>query len=105
MLSTNRVQAPENGSGVMYVLYPANPGPGPDGLGTGNPNEAIYVEFDVPTQQFRWHDKGLGWGRVYGPGSLEARFAARKGTAVPTEMPEARNIKLRVGNRSGTVCP
>jgi len=87
MLSTGRVQAPHNGAGATHVTVPPNP------AGFTPPPGSVFVEFDVPAIQLRINDVGKGWGRVYGPGSLEARLAGKKGLPVPTEMPTATGIR------------
>ena len=89
MQQSGRVQAPFNGSGATHVTVPPAP------AGFTPPRGSIFVECEVPNSQLRVHDPGNGWGRVYGPGSLEARLAAKRGQSVPTEMPEVINIKLR----------
>jgi hypothetical protein len=91
MQSSGRVQAPLNNAGVTHVTVPPNlqgftPQPGSD---------SVFVEFDVPTDQLNIHDPTQGWGRVFGPGSLEARYAARKGLPTPSSMPSATNIRVR----------
>ena len=89
MVSTGRVQAPRNGSGATHVTVPADAS-----SFTPPPESPDFVTFDVPSSQLRIHDVGNGWGRVFGPGSLEARAAAAKGQPVPKSMPAATNIKL-----------
>jgi hypothetical protein len=53
----------------------------------------VFAQFDVPNSQLNIHDLGNGWGRVWGPASLEAKLAARKGLPVPVAMPPAINIR------------
>ncbi|MEK7705918.1 MAG: RHS repeat-associated core domain-containing protein, partial [Myxococcota bacterium] len=86
MAATGRVQAPMNGAGAAHVTVPPNPAAFDPPL-----KSSTFVEFDVPASQLRLHDPTQGWGRVFGPGSLEARLAARKGLPVPSEMPPATN--------------
>lgn len=86
MAETGRVQAPLNGAGATHVTVPPNP------TAFDPPrSSSVFMEFDVPESQLRVHDTSQGWGRVFGPDSLEARLAARKGLPVPTEMPPATN--------------
>jgi RHS repeat-associated protein len=92
MLDTQLVQAPENGATALHVTVPPNPNAfKPPARSTK------FVEFDVPDSQLRIHDMGNGWGRVFGPGSLEAKVAEAKGLPTPTAMPPATNIDIRVG--------
>ncbi|OJH41008.1 hypothetical protein [Cystobacter ferrugineus] len=91
MLESGRVQAPLNSAGATHVAVPPNAS-----AFQPPPKSTHFVEFDVPTEQLRIHDPVKGWGRVFGPGSLEARAAAAKGFAVPTEMPPATNIRVIV---------
>jgi RHS repeat-associated protein len=88
MVESGQVQAPLNGAGATHVTVPPNPG-----AFTPPPQSDIFATFEVPTDQLRIHDVGSGWGRVFGPGSLEARLAAKQGLPVPTEMPPATNIQ------------
>jgi len=89
MRASGRVQAPLNGAGATHVTVPPDPS-----SFKPPPQSARFVEFDVPTAQLRVHDVGKGWGRVFGPGSLEARAAEAKGLPVPTAMPPATNIRV-----------
>lgn len=91
MVESGRVQAPHNGAGATHVTVPPNAS-----AFKPPPQSARFVEFDVPTAQLRTHDTVNGWGRVFGPGSLEARAAAAKGFAIPTEMPLATNIRVTI---------
>ncbi|QRK08151.1 hypothetical protein JQX13_50820 [Archangium violaceum] len=91
MLESGHVQAPLNGAGATHVTVPPNAS-----AFRPPPQSTHFVEFDVPTSQLRIHDPVNGWGRVFGPGSLEARAAAAKGFAVPTQMPPATNIRVTV---------
>jgi hypothetical protein len=89
MMKNKTVQAPLNGANATHVTVPPNASafkPPPQ-----SPN---FVEFDVPSSQLNIHDVGNGWGRVFGPGSLEARLAASKGLPVPPAMPPATNIRI-----------
>jgi hypothetical protein len=89
MLESGRVQAPFNGAGATHVTVPPNAS-----AFKPPPQSTRFVEFDVPSEQLRIHDPVNGWGRVFGPASLEARAAAAKGFTVPTEMPPAINIRV-----------
>jgi len=89
MIEAGQVQEPFNGAGATHVTVPPNPG-----AFKPPPGSTKFAEFDVPTAQLRVHDPGKGWGRVFGPGSLEARAAAAKGLPVPVSMPPATNIKV-----------
>lgn len=90
MVDTNMVQAPFNGSNVSYVTVP------PNSAGfIPKPPSTVFAEFDIPSSQLRIHDPGNGWGRIFGPGTLEARSAASKGLPVPTSMPSATNIQIK----------
>ena len=91
MLESGQVQAPLNGAGAIHVTVPPNAS-----AFKPPPQSTHFVEFDVPTGQLRVHDTVNGWGRVFGPGSLEARAAAAKRLAVPTEMPPATNIRVTI---------
>src|SRR5262249_27323866 len=91
MVKTGEVQAPLNGAGATHVTVPPDPS-----AFKPPPQSTKFVEFDVPKTQVRVHDPGKGWGRVFGPGSLEARSAAAKGLPVPTAMPPATNIKVKI---------
>jgi hypothetical protein len=86
MAESGSVQAPLSGAGATHVTVAPNPQ-----AFTPPPSSSAFVEFSVPASQLRSHDVSRGWGRVFGPGSLEARLAARKGLPVPTEMPTATN--------------
>jgi hypothetical protein len=89
MQSSDTVQAPLNGAGATHVTVPPNPA-----AFTPQPSSgSVFVEFDVPSSQLRINDPGQGWGRVFGPDSIEARLAARQGLPVPTQMPPAFNIQ------------
>ncbi len=89
MLETGQVQASLNGAGATHVTVPPNAS-----AFKPPPQSTHFVEFGVPTGQLRIHDAGNGWGRVFGPDSLEARAAAAKGLPVPTAMPPATNIRV-----------
>ena len=89
MVETEMVQAPFNGSNVSYVTVPPNS----SGF-IPKPPSTVFAEFDVPSSQLRIHDPGNGWGRIFGPDSLEARLAASKGLPVPSAMPPTTNIRV-----------
>jgi hypothetical protein len=90
MQNSGTVQAPSNGAGATHVTAPPNPK-----AFTPQPgSDSVFVEFDVPNSQLNIHDPSQGWGRVFGPGSLEARFATSQGLPAPTSMPPALNIKV-----------
>lgn len=88
MIERGTVQAPLNGAAATHVTVPPNPS-----AFTPPPQSTIFTEFNVPNSQLNIHDAANGWGRVFGPGSLEARLAASKGLPVPTSMPPATNIR------------
>jgi len=88
MAASGRVQAPFNGAGATHVTVPPNPA-----AFAPPASSSTFVEFNVPSSQLRIHDPGQGWGRVFGPDSIEARLAARKGLPVPTQMPTATQIQ------------
>lgn len=89
MQSSQTVQAPLNGAGATHVTVPPNPA-----AFTPQPSSgSVFVQFDVPSSQLNLSDPSQGWGRVFGPGSLEARYATWKGLPVPTQMPPAFNIQ------------
>ena len=84
MLVSGRVQ--ESFSGTTHVLLP------PDSASfrrQAKPGD-LYVEFDVPSNCLRM--TGIGWAKIIGPRSLQGRYAARTGRAVP-RMPVADKIR------------
>jgi RHS repeat-associated protein len=88
MNSTGQVQAPINGSGATHVTVPPNPS-----AFTPPVQSSVFAEFNVANSQLRISDPSKGWGRIWGPGSLESRLAPQKGWQVPMRMPDATNIK------------
>ena len=89
MAASGRVQAPLNGAGATHVTVPPNPA-----AFTSQPSFAsIFIEFNVPSSQLRISDPSQGWGRIFGPNSIEARLAARQGLPVTTQMPPATSIQ------------
>lgn len=84
MLQSGMVQ--ESYSGTTHVLRP------PDSAGFSRQARIgdFYVEFDVPEACLQL--TGLGWAKIIGPQSLEGRFAARNGRAIP-QMPRATNLR------------
>jgi hypothetical protein len=87
MSQTGQV-VPATGPGVTHVTVPPNPA-----AFSPPPESTVFGEFDVPNSQLRIHDPEKGWGRVFGPDSLEAKNLQRKGLPTPTAMPPATNIK------------
>jgi RHS repeat-associated protein len=89
MAVSGTVQAPLSGAGATHVTVPPNPT-----AFTPQPSSgSVFIEFDVPSSQLRVNDPGQGWGRVFGPNSLEARYAASKGLPIPIQMPPATRIQ------------
>ena len=83
MLSTGYVQ--ESTSGTTHVALPAAPQAFIAQASVGS----LYVEFDVRHDSVR--PMQLGWAKILGPNTLEARLAAKKGQPLP-KMPRASNI-------------
>lgn len=85
MMATGMVQP---GAGDRtFVVYPASK----DAYISARPG-SVYVEFDVPQSQLSPGGRPGDY-KLSGPGSLDARLAARKGLPAP-ELPAAKNIQL-----------
>lgn len=97
MRETGRVQ--ESRSTTTHVAHPADPA----AYGAQATRGSIYVEFDVPTQSLR--PTQAGWATIVGPGSIDGRLAAKRGTPIMA-MPEARDIRaLFLKREDGAIVP
>ncbi|MCT4545176.1 MAG: DUF6531 domain-containing protein [Vallitalea sp.] len=85
MVKTGMVQ--EGGGGQTYAAFKK------EGFMKQAANDAVYVEFDVPTSSFKITNPDLGWVRFKSPLSVEGKLAIRKGLPVP-QLPKAENITL-----------
>jgi hypothetical protein len=88
MVESGKVQIPDGPPGVTHVTVPPNA----DAF-VPPPSSTVFAEFDVPADQLRVHDRGQGWGRVFGPDSLEAKRATARGEPPPSGAPAATNIE------------
>ena len=88
MLRTGYVQEPLNGSGVSYVSRPADINAFMKHATSGS----VYVEFEVPVCSLR--NTQIGWAKIIGPNSIDARLMVKQGLLPPLSMPKAINIKL-----------
>ena len=84
--------AVESRSGTTHVAFPADRRSYEAQAAIGS----VYIEFDVPSDSIR--QTQLGWAKILGPNTLEARLARRRGEPVP-EMPPATNI-VKVATKS-----
>lgn len=85
MVKTGMVQ--EGGGGQTYAAFSK------DAFMKQAGKDAVYVEFDVPSNSYVVTNKDLGWTRFKSPLSPEGKLAAKKGTEVP-QIPSATNIQL-----------
>lgn len=83
MKATGRVQA--DAAGQHRVAYPATA----DAYKAA-PKGDIYVEYDVPTSSLGPGGTD-GWRTISGPGSPQAKLAAKRGQPIP-ELPEFKNL-------------
>jgi hypothetical protein len=88
MINELKVQESVTSDGVTYVVNTLNPRDFPaSGPGT------VFVEFDVPEGSLYPASKPQ-WSAIPSPNSALAKRYAKLGRAIPTDLPQVKNVQL-----------